>query len=156
MFLLVVLFTSAALAAPRCSWHCDDPTSTCVAKFPLPRCRVRGCGDGDCTKYVGVREVPNEMDPTGCPAGEVRVFPPASGPCSIANGCTYECDMLGAGWWECPPPQQQRCEYNCEHTTCTAFKVEPADEPDNETALEVFLYGCCMLLVVVLVLIVIR
>ena len=122
--LILALVAVAAATAPRCFWQCDEPFSTCIAKFPPTQCRARGCNDANCEKYVSVREVPNEQDPEGCPAGEVLVRPPSTGACSIANGCTYECEMLDRGWWECPPPPLQQCQYACEHTTCAASNID--------------------------------
>lgn len=140
--LILALVAVAAATAPQCFWQCDNPSSTCVAAFPAPQCRARGCDDANCAKYVSVREVINELDSEGCPTGEVTVRPPSTGACSIANGCIYECEMLGRGWWECPPPPPQKCRYECEHTMCAASKLVEPDAPRDDSADLMIMYFC--------------
>ena len=152
MYLPVIFFLVATVgaAAPRCTWSCDDPVGECKAVFPPPRCKMRGCDDLNCNKYLMVREISNELDPGGCPAGEVRARLPESGPCSPANGCYFECEPLDSGWWECAEPPPQRCEYNCENTSCKALKILLSSKTSEKD--EVFIFVIATIVTVLAIL----
>ena len=123
----VLLAADASAAAPQCSWFCDQPVSTCEAVFPKPECVMRGCDDLNCNRYLSTRVIEDEFDDDGCPVANVIARLPDSGDCSPAHGCYFECEQLERGWWECPPPPPQKCEYECENTQCKALK-KPARE----------------------------